>query len=68
MTLSLNNFIQLENFGHSLRAPSYHFRPSRVEEICEVFRIAEQATLFLSGGHGRCQGEQQDERGSHEHR
>ena len=54
MTLSLNNFIQLENFGHSLRAPSYHFRPSRVEEICEVFRIAEREGLTVAArGAGR---------------
>ena len=54
MTLSLNNFIQLENFGHSLRAPSYRLRPTRVEEICEVFRLAEEQGLSVTArGAGR---------------
>lgn len=54
MTLSLNNFTQLENFGHSLRAPSYRFRPTRAEEICEVFQVAERTGLTVTArGAGR---------------
>ncbi len=54
MTLSLNNFTQLENFGHSLRAPSYRFRPNRVEEICEIFQLAEKEGLTVTArGAGR---------------
>ena len=37
MSLSLNNFIQHENFGHSLRAPSYRFRPKSAEEILKHY-------------------------------
>lgn len=53
-TLSLNNFTQLENFGHSLRAPSYRFRPTRAEEIFEVFCLAEKMGLRVTArGAGR---------------
>jgi len=48
MPLTLNNFTQLENFGHSLRAPSYRFKPASVDEICEVFRLAEQEGLTVT--------------------
>jgi FAD/FMN-containing dehydrogenase len=52
--LTLNNFIQLENFGHSLRAPSYCFRPRRVEDICKVFRLAQETGLTVTArGAGR---------------
>src|SRR5512138_988881 len=54
MSLSLNNFVQLENFGHSLRAPSYRFRPTRAEEIREVFCLAEQNGITVTArGAGR---------------
>jgi FAD/FMN-containing dehydrogenase len=48
MSLSLNNFTQLENFGHSLRAPSYRFRPTRAEEIFEIFCTAEKNGLTVT--------------------
>lgn len=48
MSLSLNNFTQLENFGHSLRAPSYRFRPTRAEEIFETFCLAEKNGLTVT--------------------
>jgi FAD/FMN-containing dehydrogenase len=48
MPLSLNNFKQLENFGHSLRAPSYRFRAIRKEEICEIFRLAQETGLTVT--------------------
>ena len=54
MTLTLNTFTQLENFGHSLRAPSYRFRPTRIEEICEIFQLAEKEDLTVTArGAGR---------------
>lgn len=54
MTLSLNNFTQLENFGHSMRAPSYRFRPTRVEEIRDVFCVAREIGLTVTArGAGR---------------
>ena len=54
MSLTLNNFTQLENFGHSLRAPSYLFRPECDEEIHEVFRLARQSGLSVTArGAGR---------------
>jgi FAD/FMN-containing dehydrogenase len=54
MPLTLNNFSYLENFGHSLRAASYHFQPTRAEEICEILRLAEETGLTLAArGAGR---------------
>ena len=55
MPLTLDNtFTQLENFGHSLRAPSYCFRPTRAEEIFEVFCLAKQLDLTVTArGAGR---------------
>ncbi|RPJ49746.1 MAG: FAD-binding oxidoreductase, partial [Methanobacteriota archaeon] len=47
-TLSLDNFIQHENFGHSLRAPSYRFRPTSTEEIYDVFRLAKKTGLTVT--------------------
>ena len=53
-SLSLNNFIQLENFGHSLRAPSYRFRPISAGEIYEVFCLAKESGLTVTArGAGR---------------
>jgi decaprenylphospho-beta-D-ribofuranose 2-oxidase len=54
MSLPLNSFTQFENFGHSLRAPSYHFRPECAEEIHEVFRLAKKQGLTVTArGAGR---------------
>ncbi|HEU4745647.1 MAG TPA: FAD-binding oxidoreductase [Anaerolineales bacterium] len=54
MPLTLNNFTQLENFGHSLRAPSYRFRPTQLDEICEIFHLAQQEGLTVTArGAGR---------------
>ena len=55
MSLTLDNtFTQLENFGHSLRASSYCFRPTRAEEIFEVFCLAKQLDLTVTArGAGR---------------
>ena len=38
----------LENFGHSLRALSYCFRPERPDEICETFRFAREKGLTVT--------------------
>jgi decaprenylphospho-beta-D-ribofuranose 2-oxidase len=48
ISLSLKNFTQLENFGHSLRASSYRFRPTSVKEIEEVFRLARESGLTVT--------------------
>ena len=54
MTLPLNNFTILENFGHSLRAPAYCFRPTRPEEIQEVFQLAKKLDMTVTArGAGR---------------
>lgn len=38
----------LENFGHSLRALSYCFRPETPDEICETFRFARENGLTVT--------------------
>jgi len=54
MSLTPNNFTQLENFGHSLRASSYRFRPKCSEEIQEIFQLAEENELSVTArGAGR---------------
>lgn len=47
-------FTQLENFGHSLRAPSYLIKPNIPEEIYEAFNLAKKMGLTISArGAGR---------------
>lgn len=54
MSLTLNNFTQLENFGHSLRASSYRFQPKCVEEIQDVLQLAKKHGLTVTArGAGR---------------
>jgi decaprenylphospho-beta-D-ribofuranose 2-oxidase len=55
MTLTLNDtFTVLENFGHSLRAPSYVFKPTCAEEIAEAFQFAKKSGLSVTArGAGR---------------
>ena len=48
ISLSPRYFTQFENFGHSLRAPSYRFNPSSLEEIREVFRLARESGLTVT--------------------
>jgi decaprenylphospho-beta-D-ribofuranose 2-oxidase len=48
ISLSLKNFTQLENFGHSLRAPSYRFYLTRTEEIYDVFCLAKETGLTVT--------------------
>ncbi len=54
-TLTLDrNFVPLENFGHSLRVPSYVFKPTCVEEIAEAFQLAKKTGLTVTArGAGR---------------
>jgi FAD/FMN-containing dehydrogenase len=53
-TLTLNNFTQLENFGHSLHAPAYRFQPKCAEEIHEIFQLAKKNGLTVTArGAGR---------------
>ncbi|HEX8990895.1 MAG TPA: FAD-binding oxidoreductase [Anaerolineales bacterium] len=48
-TLTLeNHFASLENFGHSLRAASYVFKPRCVEEISEAFQLAKKTGLSVT--------------------
>ena len=54
MSLTLNNFTQLENFGHSLRASSYRFQPKCAEEIQDVLQLAKKHGLTVTArGAGR---------------
>ena len=41
-------FRSLDNYGHSVRAPSYVLRPSRPEEIVEAFRMARRQGLSVA--------------------
>ena len=54
-TLNLeSHFSSLENFGHSLRAGSYVFKPNCVEEIADAFRLAKRMGLTVTArGAGR---------------
>lgn len=48
------NFTQLENFGHSLSAPSYRIQPKTTDEIVEAFQLAKKEGLSVnSRGAGR---------------
>ena len=44
----LTKFTYLENFGHSLKAPSYVVRPKATEEIYETFQLAKKKGLTVS--------------------
>lgn len=43
-----NTFTILENFGHSLSAPSYLFQPKTTEEIYEAFQLAKKTGLTVT--------------------
>jgi decaprenylphospho-beta-D-ribofuranose 2-oxidase len=47
-TTTLQNFVTLENFGHSLSAPSYLLKPTTTEEIYEAFKLAKKTGLGIS--------------------
>jgi decaprenylphospho-beta-D-ribofuranose 2-oxidase len=47
-------FTQLENFGHSLRAPSYLIQPKSTDEIYSAFKLAKKQGLTVTArGAGR---------------
>jgi len=49
-----NTFTQLENFGHSLKTPSYLIHPKTVDEIQEAFNLAKKMGLTVTArGAGR---------------
>src|SRR5512146_2152087 len=43
-----NTFTQFENFGHSLKAPSYHIKPESFEDIYEAFQLAKKMGLTVT--------------------
>ncbi len=52
--LPFNKFTSLENFGHSLRAPAYVFKPTAAEKIAETFHLAKKTGLTVTArGAGR---------------
>lgn len=46
------NFVTLENFGHSLRAPAYVLKPTRSEEIVQAFELANKTGLTVTARRG----------------
>jgi len=50
-SLSSSNMAILENFGHSMRAASYHYQPESAEQFSMLFDLARQSgqTLTLRG-------------------
>lgn len=43
-----NTFTTLQNFGHSLSAPSYRFQPKTTEEIYQAFQLAKKTGLTVT--------------------
>lgn len=43
-----NTFTTLENFGHSISAPSYRFQPKTSDEIYEAFQLARKSGLTVT--------------------
>jgi FAD/FMN-containing dehydrogenase len=53
-SLSPDRFTRIENFGHSLKAQVYLFKPRNAEEIVDVFRLARKQGLTVTArGAGR---------------
>src|SRR5258706_4938768 len=48
MSVSLNTFTQLENFGHSLKASSYRMRIKQTEDIYESFQLAKKLGVTVT--------------------
>ena len=48
INLPINRFTSLENFGHSLRAPAYLYRPGNAEEIAVIFKFAKENGLTIT--------------------
>lgn len=54
----LDHLTRLENFGHSMGSPAYLYRPSRVEQVEEIFGLARQrGTTITFRGAGRSYGD-----------
>ena len=51
MPISFDQLARLENFGHSLSAPSYLFKPESIDQIPQIFDLARQngMTIALRG-------------------
>jgi FAD/FMN-containing dehydrogenase len=47
-TLPYERLTYLENFGHSLRAASYLYKPTHAEQIVEIFKFARQNGLTVT--------------------
>jgi len=47
-TLPFDQFTRLDNFGHSLRAASFLFRPKDVDEVPAVFQVARRHGLTVA--------------------
>jgi len=48
MTIIKNSFTLIDNFGHSLSAPSYIIRPTASDEIFEAFQLARKMGLTVT--------------------
>ena len=48
ITLPSERLTYLENFGHSLRAASYLYKPTNAEEISDLFKFAKQSGLKVT--------------------
>ena len=48
MSLPLNTFTKLENFGHSLKASSYRIQIKKAEDIFEAFQLAKRLGLKVT--------------------
>jgi FAD/FMN-containing dehydrogenase len=56
--LSLDQLAPVENFGHSIKTVSYLYRPSTVEQIADLFRLAQQQGLTIAlRGSGKTYGD-----------
>ncbi len=58
LTLSLDHLRRLENFGHSISAPAYVFRPTHAEQVAHFLREAQERNLRVAlRGAGRSYGD-----------
>ncbi|NTW11912.1 MAG: FAD-binding oxidoreductase, partial [Anaerolineales bacterium] len=48
MSLSLNTFTQLENFGHSLKSSCYRIQVTKTDDIYEAFQLAKKNGLTVT--------------------
>jgi len=56
--LPLQRLGRLENFGHSLRAPAFVYRPNEIEQLNELFELAHQQGVSMAlRGAGRSYGD-----------